>query len=146
MAIFKLGIIVTADDKASSTLNKLPKSFQNIAQAVSLAAAGYVALKAAQKAVDFVKLGASIQATESKFIAFAGGTARADEMLQALNESSDHTLTRMGAMTTASTLMGLGLATTADEMSVAGAMLGKLARQGLGAEGAMNSLTKSIAF
>jgi hypothetical protein len=145
MAIFKLGIVVTADDKASSKLKKLPKRFQDIAQAAGLAAAGYVALRGAQKGIEFIKLGASIQATESRLRKFAGGTAEANKMLDALNKSSMNTMTRMGAMTTASTLMSLKLATTSEEMGVAGAMLGRLARQGLGAEGAMNSLTMLLA-
>ena len=145
MPIFKLGILVTADDKASAKLRKLPDAFAQMKKSVMQAVLAYGALQAAQKAIEFVKFGAAVEATESRFIAFAGGAQRADEMLQALNKASDHTLDRMSAMTTASTLMSLGLATTTEEMGIAGAMLGKLARQGLGAEGAMNSLTMLLA-
>ena len=145
MAIFNLKILVTADDAASGKLKKNATAIDKLTSSVSQAVLGYGAFRAAQKAIEFVKFGAAVQATESRFVAFAGGAARADEMLQALNKASDNTLDRLGAMTTASTLMSLGLATTTEEMGTAGAMLGKLARGGLGAEGAMNSLTMLLA-
>ena len=145
MAIFKLGILVTADDKASKKLRKLPKITQNIAKAVGLAAAAYAALQSAQKAIEFVKLGANIEATENRFFKLVGSGHQASEMLQALDDASMGTITRFGALETASQLFGLGLATNAKDMGIAGAMISRLGRASLSTEGRMNSLTMLLA-
>jgi len=142
---YTVKIIIDSKDQTSGPAGKATKSLGNLQTAAKLAAGAFVALKGAQKAVDFVKLGASIQATEDRFYKFVGNAAEADKMLRALGDASDHTMTRMGKLDTASQLFSLGLATTADEMEIAGGMIGKLGKASLSTEGRMNSLTMLLA-
>jgi len=116
-----------------------------LSNAVKVVAMGYAALRTAQKAVEFVKLGAQAQAAEQRLVSFAGGTERATEYLKALNAGADNTIDRMTGMAMASRLVEMGLVSTASEMEIMGAVASKLGDQSQSLEQRMGTLTMLLA-
>jgi len=113
--------------------------------AVKAVAMGYAALRAAQKAAEFVQLGAQVQAAEYRFVKFAGGTEEATKYLAALAAGTDYTIDRLTAMQQASRMLETGMASNAYEMELAGAIVAKLGNQTLSTERRMMSLTMLLA-
>ena len=94
----------------------------------ALAAAG-----TAKAALEFVELGANVDAAEDRLAAFAGGAREAREYLDAFSEATDGTVDRMSAMGSASKLLGMGLVENADELAAMAEMATKLGDQTMGA-------------
>ena len=116
-----------------------------LSNAVKVVAMGYAALRTAQKAVEFVKLGAQVQAAEYRLVKFADGTEEATRYLEALARGTDYTIDRMTAMQQASRMLETGMARNTYEMELAGAIVAKLGNQVLSTERRMMSLTMLLA-
>jgi len=96
--------------KTTDSLDKLKK-------VAGLVGGAMAAIKAAQVAVEFVKLGAKVEATEHRFQQFAGGADQAAEYLQAFQDATYNTVDRMASMQGAAKLLQMGLVDNADEMA-----------------------------
>ena len=105
---------------------KTSDSLGGLKKAAAFAAGAFAAIKSAQAAVDFVKMGAQVQAVEHRFVAFAGGAQQAQEYMEAFQRASDGTVDRMGAMSGASKMLQMGLVDNADEMEVMAAIAVRL--------------------
>jgi len=129
---YVIEITIKGDDQTSKAAQASAKNLSSLAAvAKGITAAGMVVLakKAAQAAVEVVKLGAVSLAAKDRLVAFAGGSAQAEEMMQALIDGSDGTIDRMTAMARASSLIEQGLVSNAQEMELTGAAIGKLGNQ-----------------
>jgi len=100
-----------------------------LVKAARLAVSAMGALKSAQAAVEFVKLGAQVQTARHRFEAFAGGTDQARAYLDAFARASDNTVDRMSAMQGATKMLQMGLVDNADEMEIMAAVAIKLGDQ-----------------
>lgn len=133
--------LTPATKSASRGLNDLAKS----ATALGTVALVALAAKAIQAGAGLVKLGAQSLTTKDRLIAFAGGVAEANGVLEALIKSSDGTINRMTATAMASRLLEQGLIGTTAEAGIAGAMIGKLGVQTWSTDRRMQSLTMLLA-
>jgi hypothetical protein len=102
-------------------------------KAATFAAGAFAAIKSAQAAVDFVKMGANVQAVEQRFVAFAGGAQQAQQYMEAFAQATDGTVDRVGAMAGASKMLQMQLVDSADEMETMAAIAVKLGDQTMGA-------------
>jgi len=100
--------------------------------------------RAGQMATEFVmqipkmtaelfKLGTQSEATALRFERFAGGADRAEMFLQAFQNATDGTVSRMASMQGASKLLQMGLVETSDEMGTVAAITTKLGDQTMSA-------------
>lgn len=141
-------ITIKGKDKLTPATKSASAGLRRLAVAAEMAAAAalvVVAIKAAKASIELVKLGAQSRATKDRLIAFAGGVAEANGVLEALIESSDGTIDRMTATAMASRLLEQGLIGTTAEIGIAGAMVGKLGNQTWSTERRMQSLTMLLA-
>jgi len=131
-------INITGKDSGTAKLDNLEKAIKRVAM-------GYLSLKGAQKAIEFVKLGAQAEAVENRFVRFAGGADQAAKYLAALNAGADDTIDRMTAMAQASRMLETHMTSNTREMEIAGAMVAKLGNQTRTTESRMQSLTLLLA-
>ena len=110
------------DTSGTSNLLKLDKAIKRVA-------VGYLSLRGAQKAVEFVKFGANVQAAEHRLVRFSGGAEEATRYLEALNRGSDNTIDRMTGLAQASRMLETHMVSNAYEMEMAGAIVAKLGNQ-----------------
>jgi len=82
---------------------------------------------------EMVQLGASAEAVEQRFTAFAGGTAQANAYLAAFQDAADGTVPRLDAMAGASKLLQMQLVSNADEMKTVTAIAVRLGDQTMAA-------------
>lgn len=129
-----------ATQSSAANLNKIAKA-ANTLQSIALVQLAKRSIKAT---AEVVKLGADSLKTRDRLVAFAGGARQADEMLEALNRSSDGTIDRLSGMAMATSLIEQRLVSTTREMELAAAMVSKLGRSSLSTEGRMNSLTMML--
>jgi len=142
---YNVNIIITTKDKTSAEASKAEKSLLSLANAAKVVALAHVAMRMAQKALEFVKLGAEADAAERRLIAFAGGVEQAEEYLKALNAGADNTIDRMTGMAQASRMLETDMVRNTYEMETAGAMVSKLGNQTWSTERRMQSLTMLLA-
>ena len=103
-------IIISAKDEASDKIGK----FKDVLASLGVLAA---AQKIAQVGIELGQLGQQSQAAEARFTAFAGSAAKADSILKAVNSTTGGTVGKMVAMTSATRLLSMGLASNADEVA-----------------------------
>lgn len=156
---YTVNIIVTTTDNTSAAARaasksmdgmarsalKAKKSLFTLADAAKTLAIGYAAMRLAQKGIEFVKLGANVEAAAHRLEAFAGGANEAARMLKALQIGTDFTIDRMTAMAQASTMLEIGMVRNTREMELAGAIVAKLGRQTMSTEARMQRLTLLLA-
>ena len=130
---YNVNITITTKDKTSAAAGKAEKSLLTLANAAKMVAMAYAALRTAQKALAFVKLGAQAQAAEHSFNAFAGGVEQATKYLDAFDRGTDGVIPRMEAMTAATKMLSMGLVTNAAEMELMVAIAVKLGNKTLDA-------------
>lgn len=127
-----------AADKASKSLGRLEKA------ALGLLTVQF-AKRTAQAANELVHLGARSLLARDRLVAFAGGSANATAMLDALVAASDNTIDRLTATEQAARLAQMGIATTGEEMGKVGAIVGKLGDQTLTLQQRMQTFTMMMA-
>lgn len=127
--------------KAADTSKGSLQSLADIAKGITAAAMITMAKRAAQATAEVIKLGAASLASRNRLVAFAGGAAEADEMMQALIEGSDGAIDKMTAMTRSSLLLEQGLVSNAREMELVGAAVSKLGNRTWSTERKISSLT-----
>ena len=133
---FKVKIIVEGQDKnASSVFKKTNESVSDFEKAAKKAVTGLTAMAVAQGAIRFAKLGADVQVVTQRFERFAGGSARAAEMLAAFQAGADGTADKMTAMAGATKLLQLGVVETSDELETMTSLAVKLGDQTLSVSG-----------
>jgi len=125
--------------------NKTGDSLAGLKKAAAFAAGAFAAIKSAQAAVDFVKMGAQVQAVEQRFVAFAGGAQQAQGYMEAFATATDGTVDRMGAMAGASKMLQMGLVDNAGEMETMAAIAVKLGNQTMGASDRLGDFAALLA-
>ena len=133
--------LTPATKSAKRSLNDLAKTVNTVTSIALIA----LATRAVKAGADLVKLGAQSLAARDRLVAFAGGAAEADAMLESLIASSDDTVDRLTATTMAAQLLTQGLVSTTAEIGIAGAMVGKLGNQTWTTERRMSALTMLLA-
>lgn len=96
-------IIINAEDNASGKISKLLDSLAGAAIVGGVAKLG--------------ELGAQSDAVSARFAAFAGSAENANAILSKITSTTGGTVDKMTAMQSATRLMSMGLASTADETS-----------------------------
>ena len=124
---------------------KTGDSLAGLKKAAAFAAGAFAAIKSAQAAVDFVKMGAQVQAVEQRFVAFAGGAEQAQAYMEAFATATDGTVDRMGAMAGASKMLQMGLVDNAGEMETMAAIAVKLGDQTMGASNRLADFSALLA-
>ena len=142
---YNVNITITTKDKTSAAAKTAEKSLFTLANAAKAAALAYAALRTAQKALEFVKLGAEVQMAEKRLVAFAGGVEQATKYMEALAAGSDNTIDRLTGLAQASRMLETGMVTNAREMELAAAMVAKLGNQARSTESRMQMLTLLLA-
>lgn len=141
-------VIIQGEDKLTSPAGSATKSLGGLGAAAKIAG-GLLTIAFAKRAVDasvkVAKLGANSLMARDRLVAFAGGSARATTMMNALIDSSDGTIDRFTAATHAARLLQMGMVDTTDEMSLTGAIVGKLGDQTLTLEQRMRTFTMLLA-
>jgi len=132
-------------DATGEQSKKTSDSLGGLNKAAAFAAGAFAAIKSAQAAVDFVKMGAQVQAVEHRFTAFAGGAQQAQEYMDAFARASDQTIDRMGAMSGASKMLQMGLVESTDEMELMAAIAVKLGDTTMGTTERIDAFTLLMA-
>lgn len=115
---YHVKIIIDSKDQTSGPATKAAKGMTNLKQAAKLAAGAFVAFKAAQKGIEFVKFGASVQRAASSLNALAKGAGHSgDEIVKSIQVASDFTIDKMTAMESANKAMLLGVAESPEEFA-----------------------------
>lgn len=130
---------------AGRAAEQTSKDMGGLKRAAQFAAVGFAAFKVAQKAGEFLELGANVQATRKRFEAFAGGPEAAAKYLDAFTESTDGAIDRMSAMGGGAKLLQMGLVDTAEEMGTVAAVAVKLGDQTLGANQRLADFAATLA-
>lgn len=148
MADRTVRVIIQGDDKLTSPAGRATRSLGGLGTAAKIAG-GLITIAFAKRAVsaaaDVAKLGAQSLMARDRLVAFAGGSARASAMMDALVDSSDGTIDRLTAAEHAARLLQMGMVDTADEMRLTGAIVGKLGAQTLTLEQRMQTFTMLLA-
>jgi len=126
---YKVNITLATKDKTSGPAKTATSAISKLGKAAAIAAAAFGALKAAQGALNFLKTGAAVEATEKRFVAFSGGVENAKGMLAAFNKATDNTVTKQAAMASVSKLLQMGLVKNSDEMATMASIAIKLGDQ-----------------
>ena len=142
---YTVNINVIARDQTSAAATKASKSLLTLANAAKVVALGYAALRAAQKGLEFLELGATVEAAEHRLTAFAGSADQAAAYLKALQIGTDYTIDSLTAMAQASRMLETDMVTNTREMELAGAMVAKLGNQARSTESRMQMLTLLLA-
>lgn len=148
MADRTVRVVIVGEDKLSPVAKSASKNLGALGMAASVAGGlitVVLAKKAAQAAGDLVRLGANSLMARDRLNAFAGGSANASAMLEALIKSSDGTIDRLTATQHAARLLQMGIVDTADDMGKLGAIVGKLGDQTLSLETRMQTFTMMMA-
>jgi hypothetical protein len=131
MAEIPLKVVLDAVNRLSDDIADVKKELEGVKEkseeadkgvkgfVKALKAAGIVAFatNTAKLTWEFAELGAQAQAIESRFIAFAGGAAEAEEILAAITKTTGGAISELDAMNAATRLLSMGLASNADEAS-----------------------------
>jgi len=115
MATEQLEIILKSKAEGGGAKDS-KKGLDAVTKAAKVAAGAFAALKTAQAAMDFVKVGAGIQRQANALdgLAKAAGSS-GREITAAIQGASDHTIDRMTAMSAASKAMMLDVAQTPEQ-------------------------------
>ncbi len=115
---YNVNILIKAKDSTSGPSKKAAKGLDSLANKAKLVAAGYLALKAAQKSIEFVKFGARVDraATALDNLAKGAGTS-GDAIIKSIQEASGFTIDRMSAMEAANKALLLEVVKTPEEFS-----------------------------
>lgn len=115
---YDVNIFINAKDQTGRGADTAKDKMSGLAKAAKLAAAGYVALKVAQKAIEFVKFGAKVSraATALDNLAKGAGTS-GDAIIKSIQEASDFTIDRMSAMEAANKALLLEVVKTPEEFA-----------------------------
>jgi hypothetical protein len=70
--------IIVESKKKGTGAEESKKGLEGLKKAAALAAAAFGAMKAAQGAIDFLKLGAQVEAVGARFRAFSGSAEAAE--------------------------------------------------------------------
>ncbi len=146
--LYQVILELLGKDKVSPAAKSATKSLGGLGTAAKVAGSLItiaLAKKAVAAAADLAVLGAQSLHARDRLIAFAGGSARATEMLDALIDASDGTIDRLTATQQAARLLQMGIADTAEEMSMIGAIVGKLGDQTLTLDSRMEAFTLMLA-
>jgi len=113
---YNVNITISTKDKTSGPAKAATSSVNNLQKAVKLLAAGWAAVKTAQAVVELTKLGAAAQRQEKALdnLATAAGSS-GDAILSSIQEASQFTIDRMGAMQTANRALIMGVAETPEQ-------------------------------
>lgn len=108
---FQVNIIIKSKDRSSPETKKAKSGLDKLMKSAKQAASAFAALKAAQAAVNFVKMGAAVdrQARSLDALAKASGSS-GNEIVSAIQGASDFTVDRMAAMQAANKAMLLDVA------------------------------------
>lgn len=138
-------IILEGEESVSPAADKASKSLGGLEKAAVGFLTVALAKKAAEAANEVVRLGAHSLMARDRLNAFAGGSANAAKMVDALIASSDGVIDRLTATEKAARLLQMGVVDTAGEMGMAGAIVGKLGDQTLSLENRMQTFTMMMA-
>jgi hypothetical protein len=113
---YHVNIVISSKDKTSQGAKTATKSLDALRIAATLAAAGFAALKVAQKAIDFVEFGASVQRAANAVESLAAMNRQSgQEIIAAIQEASDFTIDKMTAMEVANKAMLMGVAKSPEQ-------------------------------
>lgn len=148
MADHVVRITIEGKDKFTPAATSANKSLGGLGQAAKVAG-GLITIALAKQAIsastEVMRLGATSLVARDRLLAFAGGSARASDMMNALIDASDGTIDRLTATNTAARLLQMGIVDTAAEIGMAGAIVGKLGDQTLSLETRMQTFTMMMA-
>lgn len=132
MADYILNGVIRAKDQTKAGTDSAKKNINGLSDAVEAAKKVMAALAVVQivgLVAELTKLGAQADAVESRFLALAGSSQEAERTLRAIRTETDGTVDKMTAMASASKLMTLGLADSADSAAKLIGMATKLGDQ-----------------
>jgi hypothetical protein len=116
--------------KKSGEKSKEAKSgFESLNDAFKTLVTAAVVKQIAQATLELGKLGIQADAVQQRFYAFAGGAQQAEAVLRAVMTTTDGTIDRMSAMESATKLMSMGLASSAEEVAQLVGMAARLGDQ-----------------
>ena len=141
----RVTITIEGEDELSPAAKKASQSLGALEKAAKSYMTIAFAKRAAEAASELVKVGAQSLMARDRLVAFAGGSANATSMMNALIDASDGTIDRLTATEKAARLLQMGVVDTAQDMGMAGAIVGKLGDQTLSLETRMQTFTMMMA-
>ncbi len=104
-------------EKSGGAAEKASRGVSGLTDGFKALAATAVVKFLADAAVELGMLGVQAEAVEEKFVAMAGGQQQASQMLVALQAATGNTVDEMALMAETSKMLGMGLASNAEEAS-----------------------------